>query len=150
LLQGDVADDVALLAMRPVTLAGEELHVRRPSRPTGVGEVRRVLRRWLRDNGASEADVMDVLVACSEAHTNVVRHAYSSFDGVVEIDARVEGGTVVITVKDRGIWRLPHLSTRTEGGRGFGLINALMDTVDIHSDEVGTEVEMRRQLTVNV
>jgi anti-sigma regulatory factor (Ser/Thr protein kinase) len=110
-----------------------------------VGDVRRVLRRWLEANGASDDEVNDVLVATSEAQTNAVRHAYRWPDGAIEVEAAIESGLITVTVRDRGTWRPPILNNEGDGGRGLALIDQLMN-VDIDAGERGTEIRMRRRL----
>ena len=112
--------------------------------------MRRILRRWLTDNGASDREAVEILAACGEAHTNVVRHAYSTTSGTVEIDASiVDGSEVALVVRDYGQWRIRNPADQAVGGRGLGLMNALMDSVDIHSNSHGTEVRMSRRLSVH-
>jgi integral membrane sensor domain MASE1/anti-sigma regulatory factor (Ser/Thr protein kinase) len=150
MLAEGVADDVAVLVFRPVSLAGEVLRLVRPARPSAVPDVRHLVRRWLVENGASADEADDVLVACTEAHANVVRHAYRHDDGLVEIEASVEAPDVVIIVRDHGTWREPDPSRTEDGGRGLQLIRALMDATEISSNRDGTEIRMRRCLSVLV
>jgi len=149
LLSEGVADDVALLAFRPVSLAGAVLRLERPARPSAVPDVRHLLHRWLLENGANEDEAADVLVACTEAHGNVVRHAYRHEHGVVEIVAQIDAPDIVITVEDHGTWRPPQ-STGGEGGRGLQIIRAVMDDAEITSTGDGTRIRMRRRLAVLV
>ncbi len=146
MLQGHVRDDVALLAVRPVSFAERPLRFTRANHPASVGEVRRFVRRWLADAGATEDETMEVLVATSEAHTNAVHHAYDGRVGLVEVEVDAVDGEIVITVRDRGQWRPPRLTPRDDGGRGLPLMNALMDAVEIHAGALGTEVRLRRRL----
>jgi integral membrane sensor domain MASE1/anti-sigma regulatory factor (Ser/Thr protein kinase) len=146
MLDQGVVDDVALLAVRPVSLTGEVLHLERPARPSFVPGVRHLLGRWLVENGASGDEAYDVLVASTEAHTNAVRHAYRDGYGVVEIEATVERADVLITVRDHGTWREPLSEVAATGGRGLRLMEALMDATEINLVNGGTEIRMRRRL----
>ncbi|HZQ83185.1 MAG TPA: SpoIIE family protein phosphatase [Acidimicrobiales bacterium] len=148
MLSDGVADDVALLAFRPVSLANAVLHLERPARPSAVPDVRHFVRRWLLENGANADEVDDVLVACTEAHGNVVRHAYRHEHGRVEIEARVEAPDIVVTVSDHGTWRAPGDRAPDEGGRGLQIIRALMDEAEITPTADGTRIRMRRRLSV--
>jgi len=150
LLDQGVTDDVAVLSFRAMSMAGESLTLKRPTMPATVADVRGILRRWLTDNGASDREAVEILAACGEAHTNVVRHAYSTTSGTVEIDASiVDGSEVALVVRDYGQWRIRNPADQAVGGRGLGLMNALMDSVDIHSNSHGTEVRMSRRLSVH-
>jgi anti-sigma regulatory factor (Ser/Thr protein kinase) len=144
-LEGTV-DDVALLALRPTPLAGHHLRLRRPAVPAAVSDVRGVLRRWLRANGATDEEAFELLVACSEAQTNAVRHAYRGPEGVVEIEASTHGSTVTITVRDHGTRRERSTSIDDHGGRGVPIMQELTN-VEVAVDQSGTEVTMRRELS---
>jgi len=79
------ADDVAVLAIRPVGVTGRELHLLRRSSPDAIPETRRVIRSWLQQNSVSPDDIFDILVATAEAYSNSVRHAYGLAAGTVEM-----------------------------------------------------------------
>jgi anti-sigma regulatory factor (Ser/Thr protein kinase) len=145
LLSDGVADDVALLAVRPVSLAGERLRLERPAHPSFVPDVRHLLRRWLAENGATAEEASDVLVATTEAHSNAVLHAYRRGGGRIEVDAGMDGGVAVVIVRDFGRWRTPG-SRGDEGGRGLPLIRAMMDGMEVLTTPTGTEVRMTRRI----
>jgi anti-sigma regulatory factor (Ser/Thr protein kinase) len=137
------ADDVALVAMRPLSLAGGPLHLSLPAEPRALVEARRALRQWLRDSGVTSDDESDILVACGEACANVVRHAYPTAPGTMELQAGIAGGQLEVTVRDQGSWRPP---ADRGGGWGLQLIEGLMDSVDVERTTDGTVVQMRRRL----
>ena len=136
-------DDVALLALAPVRLATDHLHVTIPAEPGALSSVRLVLRRWLRECDASDEESYDIVLACNEAFANAIEHAYGPGDGSVEMEAGLARGEVSITVRDFGSWRAPRGENR---GRGLGLMEAVMDGVSVGSDAQGTEVRMVRRL----
>lgn len=142
-----INDDAALLVVRTTSLRGLPLRFERPATPESVTEVRRAISRWLIDNGAPDADTADILVACSEAITNVVRHAYPDQTGVLGVTVSREGDEVVIVIRDHGRWleREPAALDDTNG-RGLLLMEALMDT-RVDTGSTGTEVRLRRRLT---
>ena len=71
--------------------------------PASVPEARRLVSEQLRELGVSEQRVDDVRVAVTEAVSNVVRHAYGSPEGEVEVEVGADGnGQVVVAVRDRG------------------------------------------------
>ena len=82
-------------------------------------------------------------VAVSEAIANVVEHAYGPRDAVFELEAALEEGRVAIAVRDFGRWRGARGEDR---GRGLGLMEALMDSVELSRTSDGTTVRMRRRL----
>ena len=139
-------DDVAVLAVRRESFAGRSLRLSRPAQPAAIPQVRRVLRRWLTENGADADELNEVLVAAGEACTNAVQHAYGTQDGVVELEALLESGEVTVIISDHGAWREAQPLHPGEGGRGIPLMHGTMDAVEIASDEDGTEVRMKRRL----
>jgi integral membrane sensor domain MASE1/anti-sigma regulatory factor (Ser/Thr protein kinase) len=143
---GQAMDDVALLALRATSLAGLDLRLQRPATPVAVAEVRHVLRRWLRANGATEDEAFEILVACSEAQTNAVRHAYRGPEGVVDIEASTAASSVTITIRDHGTRRERSTSIDDHGGRGLPLMRELAD-VEVTVDQRGTEVTIRREVS---
>lgn len=146
-----VSDDVALLAVRPVSFAGRRLTLTRPALASTVPEVRRIVRRWLLQNGADDDECFDMLIAFAEAYTNAVQHAYGHADGWVQIDADLEEGELAMIVRDHGAWKAPVVPPSSNdglrpSGRGFMIIRELMESVDVISTVDGTEVRMRRRL----
>ena len=137
-------DDVALLALRSVPLAPERMELTLPAEPLELGSLRRALRRWLAECQAGEAESYDIVLACNEACANAIEHAYGPGDASVQVDAALSGDEVAITVRDSGRWRDARGSNR---GRGLGLIETLMDSVNIVTTPgSGTEVSMTRRL----
>jgi integral membrane sensor domain MASE1/anti-sigma regulatory factor (Ser/Thr protein kinase) len=148
LLDAPPEDDVALLAIRPLSMVGRALRLTKPAVPSAVPEARRAIRSWLQQNSVSLDDTFEILVATSEAHTNAVRHAYGVAPGIVEIAASIDDGELHLTVKDQGTWRTA--PSHNDGGRGIALMRSLMDDVEIESTSDGTEVRMRRMLPARV
>ncbi|MFL5797886.1 MAG: SpoIIE family protein phosphatase [Actinomycetota bacterium] len=142
-LVGDhVADDVALLALRPVPMDAT-LRMRVPAEPHVLAPLRHTVRRWLREVSAPAAAEHEILVACGEACANVIQHAYGAREGVLDVELALVDGAVEMTVRDTGGWRPP---SGDEGGRGIPLMRGLMDSVDVDSGVGGTAVRMRREL----
>jgi anti-sigma regulatory factor (Ser/Thr protein kinase) len=140
---GRIVDDAVLLAIRRVSLSGKPVRLSLPAQPERLSGIRRVLGRWLRQNGAIDQDVSDVLVAATEACANVIQHAYETADGVMEIGGEIDHGELTLSVRDFGSWMSPAPS---EGDRGLMLMRGLMDSVEVTSSPEGTLVSMRRRL----
>ena len=148
LLEDDlVADDVALVVLRPASVRGGPLHVTLPAESRMLVEVRGSLRRWLRESGVAREDENEILVASGEACANVVRHAYPALPGDMVLDARMVDGSVELVVTDRGDWRP---ATDRGGGWGIQLMRELMDTVEVDNTDGGTVVRMSRRVRVGV
>lgn len=118
-----------------------------PARPGQLVGLRRALRQWLVQAGVSESDAASIQVAVGEATSNAVEHAYLGAEtGLMRLTARLDpGGLVSMQVIDDGRWREPagHGGHR---GRGFPLMRATMDHVQVQHRSDGTTVVLRLTL----
>jgi anti-sigma regulatory factor (Ser/Thr protein kinase) len=82
----------------------------------------------------SRPSLHDILLAVSEAVTNVIEHG-SGCDAskLVSVQASVHNQAVTATVSDSGRWidSPPRPDSPTQRGRGLILINGLANNVDI-------------------
>jgi serine phosphatase RsbU (regulator of sigma subunit)/anti-sigma regulatory factor (Ser/Thr protein kinase) len=137
-------DDVAVVAIRRRVMAGHRLQLRLHGTPDAVADVRRIVRRWLSENAVEREAIDDALLACSEACTNVVQHAYGAGGGPFTVEGSIDDGELTLCVRDEGRWRTH--GDDLGGGRGVTLMRAVMDAVDVVGEEGGTEIRMRRTL----
>ena len=140
---GATTDDVALLVLCHVPI-GARLQLDVPNHPSALGSLRGLLRRWLEQTRASDADVHAIVMACSEACANAIEHAGAGADETIAFAAALQDGEVDVTIRDHGRWR----EHRPPGdqGRGLELIEALMDDVSVETDATGTTVRLRRRI----
>jgi anti-sigma regulatory factor (Ser/Thr protein kinase) len=142
-------DDIAVLALRALPAAPSPLHLEIPSDPTRLAQMRRDLGSWLREAGAPGEVVEVIQMACHEACSNAIEHGYSFGDGVLWVDAELDDGRVVLTVRDKGHW----IERGADGppryrGNGLPLMRAVMDSVELtHENGDGTAVRMARSLS---
>lgn len=137
------SDDVALLALHSPAVA-ERLELTLPADPAELASIRILLRRWLTRAEGSEDDIAEILAATGEAAANAIEHGSSANGGQWELTGVLDGGEVQITVRDHGSWREGR--SRPTGGRGLGLMRALMDSVEVAPGSEGTIVRMRRRI----
>ena len=135
-------DDVAVVALQNAEIPAE-LDLQVPASPKALAQVRRSLRRWLRHHGAGDEETGEVTLAVSEACANAIEHAYSPAPARFHIRASATGGEIAIAVSDHGRWRAPRGHDR---GRGLAIMRAATDSCEVHSDDSGTEVLLRRRL----
>jgi GAF domain-containing protein/anti-sigma regulatory factor (Ser/Thr protein kinase)/PAS domain-containing protein len=136
-------DDVALVALR--WLPAPSLALRLLADPASLAEMRRQLRSWLDVGGVEEEEANDILVACSEACANAIVHAVEPVAPEFELIGTRSNGEISVLVRDFGRWREPD-PARDSGGYGLKLMEALMDDVQVSTQENGTEVRLRRRL----
>jgi serine/threonine-protein kinase RsbW len=152
---GAVVSDEAVLRKRqqrrfrpavPRSTARSALWLELPAEPVSVGEARHALRVWADNLTLTRTEYDTILLALSEAATNVVRHAYPSGrdEDAFRVGAMVHGRDLLVTVEDDGVG-LNTLS-RTPGlGVGLPLLDRLAATVALVGAPErprGTEVRM--------
>ena len=136
-------DDVAMLVLHNLPVPAQ-LRLRLAADPGTLADVRRVMRRWLRERGARPDDVTEITLAVGEACANAIEHAYSP--GPAWFELRRHG--VGRRGDDRGS-RHGHDGERPAGenrGRGLRIIDAAMGDVELTPTSTGTEIVMRRRL----
>jgi serine phosphatase RsbU (regulator of sigma subunit)/anti-sigma regulatory factor (Ser/Thr protein kinase) len=136
-------DDASVLVVKASPLS-ERLSLRVPADADELSRLRRTLRHWLDDMGASDEEISEILLACGEAAANAVEHAYGPRDAEFSVSAELLDGIVVLTVRDEGQWRSARGADR---GRGTPLMEALMDSVEVDRSPAGTSVVMQRCLS---
>jgi serine/threonine-protein kinase RsbW len=120
---------------------------------SSVPQARRFVGDFLRTLPVKEVDAFDILMALNEAVSNAHRHAQPrEGKGRITISVGVQSQTLVILVSDDG----PGFHYRPEmaelpdplasKGRGFFLMNELMDGVDVRSGSGGTRVSLTRSM----
>ncbi len=112
-----------------------------PASPELAARLRRQLVEWARNEGIPADTISDIGLASYEAMANTVVHAYPTGTvGPLELHARLDTGSVVVTVADRGQWPGDERA-EIRPGRGLDLISKLSDAEVRHGD-YGTTVRM--------
>lgn len=115
-----------------------------PAEARYVALAREHLRLSAAHAGLTDAQIFEMSVAMSEAYTNVIVHANTSW---VTLRYAIEPRAVTIEVEDDGegfdtaILDQPYRANAAHG-RGMHLIRSLMDTVECQSSPMGTLVRM--------
>ena len=110
--------------------------------PQSVAVVRDQMAALARDCGLGEQEIADVKLAVSEAATNALLHAYRDREpGTIRVEATIEGGELVIAVKDDGVGMSPR---HDSPGMGLGLpvIASVAKRLEVIPDEPGTRLRM--------
>jgi anti-sigma regulatory factor (Ser/Thr protein kinase) len=104
------------MPISPVVSAAES-----PAIPREVGPLRRWVQEVCVTTGASRDLCRDIVLAASEALTNVVMHAYVGREqpGEMRIRARVAEQRLLLEVEDDGIGIRPRIDSP---GAGMGLV----------------------------
>lgn len=137
------------------TTASSSFHLELPARPEQVGPARRAVAEFMRAQTWDGDDADALLLAVGEACSNAV-----SYGGCGEVDPRLtilcqrlDSGSLQVDVQNQGNGFHPDLSALgtmpdnddfATHGRGFGLMLALVDDVQVLSDGVSTTVRLRK------
>jgi anti-sigma regulatory factor (Ser/Thr protein kinase) len=122
------------------------VRLRVPAEPASLGTVRARLRAWLGDLGADTGVAADVVLAVNEACANAIEHPVGRRHPWIDLVAGRTGGSLVVSVEDFGRWREREGARREQGGRGLGLMRALMDRVVVEPSPHGTTVRLERRV----
>ena len=102
-------------------------------------------------------EITDVKTAVSEAVTNSIIHGYENrTDGIVEIEAIIEGNEITIIIADNGkgiknidMAREPLYTSRPDlerSGMGFTVMETFMDSLEVESEDgKGTRVVLKKK-----
>ena len=115
-----------------------------PAVPESVRTARMSVGRTAARLGASDRLVDDIRLCVSEAVSNVVRHAYGTPRGDVDVRVEHDNGDLEVLVRDdgRGMKR-ERQEARTSGGYGLKIIDSVAAGLTITSaPDAGTEVRM--------
>jgi anti-sigma regulatory factor (Ser/Thr protein kinase) len=136
------ADDIVILVVRRKRAARAVFQRVFPARPEELRLMRLELRAWLDDQELSRSDREAVVLAVGEACANAVEHAYVEAQaGDVSVELSMLDDSLVVAVRDFGSWRaVPH--DDPDRGRGYEIMRALSERVDIESGPDGTIVTM--------
>ena len=124
------------------------LQLRLEALPESMAVLRRHLRRWLNEAGATSRELFEIQLAVTEAFANALEHPEEPTSHLVEIEGTVTNRTVVLSVRDYGRWQ-DESSAKDGGGLGLTIMETLMDSVVVEPFEDGTTVRMHRRLAVH-
>jgi anti-sigma regulatory factor (Ser/Thr protein kinase) len=121
---------------------------------SSVPEARKFVGDFLRTLPLKEVDAFDILMALNEAVSNAHRHAQpANGHGHIRIGVGINENTLVIFVADDGpgFEYRPQMAELPDPfasrGRGFFLMNELMEGVDVSTGRGGTRISLTRSLT---
>ena len=87
------------------------------------------------------ATMDDIVLAVSEAATNVVLHAYGSRPGTMTVVAQMQDGRLHVLVRDHGCGIAPPADT-PRPGHGLALMEHVAASLEIIGSPAGTDVIM--------
>ena len=115
--------------------------------PLAIPIVRRTLQRFIGRLGLDDDRAYALLTAVGEATANAVEHAYAANPGIVRLRVSSADGGLSVNIEDDGRWK--QAQKRDERGRGLPLMRALMDGVEIRTNQAHTSIHMKMSWTGN-
>lgn len=122
--------------------------LRLPRDPVTVPVTRHTVDCALDAIGVTEDCRDDVTLALTEVCTNVVRHAHESDDYTVTVTATANRCTIDVCDTGTGLPPKPEsrVAATSEGGRGLGIVRAVMDAVQVVGGPGGVAIHMAKRL----
>lgn len=116
-------------------------HAQLCSRIAELGPLLQALQTWLGDEGVPAPAIRDAALMLDELITNIVMHGYEGrTDGWIEVEAQVQGASLLLTVRDSAPAFDPRsapwpdadqpLDQRPVGGLGLMFVRRLADALD--------------------
>ncbi|MBN1915225.1 MAG: anti-sigma regulatory factor [Parachlamydiales bacterium] len=104
------------------------------------------IRKKAKNAGFNDSETKKIELVCEEALVNIIRHAYKSRRGKIEIHTRKKREYFDIVIKDQGPFFNPlyqnrsidysaSLEQRKAGGLGILLMCQYMDKIDYHRED---------------
>jgi anti-sigma regulatory factor (Ser/Thr protein kinase) len=120
---------------------------RLPATPPSIALFRDQLRSWLEQRQVLASQVFDIVLACSESLTLVIEHGGKQVALVVDVEAAIKDGEVVLTTRDYGLWDEAHVEGPADP-LGLALMQAFMDSVELERHADGQRVTLRKRISV--
>ena len=117
------------------------LRITLPARQESLSLLRHVVRGFRDAYEIAPATMDDIVLAVSEAATNVVVHAYGTRMGTLTLVARVEDDDLHVLVRDHGHGIAPPADT-PKPGHGLALMEHVATSLEVVGSPAGTDVSM--------
>ncbi|MEA2218970.1 MAG: serine/threonine-protein kinase RsbW [Solirubrobacteraceae bacterium] len=117
------------------------LRVTLPAHRDSLALLRHVMRGFRDAYAIGPSTMDDIVLAVSEAATNVVVHAYGRRQGTMTIVASMQDGRLHVLVRDHGCGILPPADTPMLG-HGLALIEHVAASLEIVGSSAGTDILM--------
>lgn len=116
-------------------------HAQLCSRIAELGPLLQALQAWLGEEGVPAPAIRDAALMLDELITNIVLHGYEGrTDGWIEVEAEVQGASLLLTLRDRAPAFDPRgapwpdagkpLDQRPIGGLGLMFVRRLADALE--------------------
>ena len=110
------------------------------------------MEKWAAFSGYDDVTIGQIVLACDEATTNVLRHGYEKTPGPLSYRAGVDDGWLTIQIVDDAkpvdLSKLQgrELSDLRPGGLGTFIMTQVFDEVKYEPLTIGTSLTLRKKL----
>jgi anti-sigma regulatory factor (Ser/Thr protein kinase) len=124
------------------------LRLRLPAASSSASLLRAHVQAWLSELDVAGDEILELLLACSEALTIVVEQAARPLALVVDVDGVLQDQTVTVRFREYGLCRdtSPDPAARGYAPLGVALIEAMTDTFSIRGHPDGTTITLARHV----
>lgn len=98
--------------------------------------------------GLADRAVYEFVYAVNEAVTNAIKHGGADDDGTIAVRLECRGETLICSIHDRGPFVPPPAyvpNNLAESGRGFALMSALTDELELAVGPAATVVRLHKR-----
>jgi len=134
------------------SVAKEEIQV--PANIDYLGELRNFVTKAGRKHGFSTSDVNAFKLSIDEAATNIIKHAYRDWEGMIKMRVIIKKNSLTVLLIDQGKYFDPtrvqdpdlkrYVKIGKKGGLGIFIMRKLLDEIDYRHTEEGNELRLTK------
>ncbi len=134
----------------PSTAQTCRTELRLPADAAQLNRARQFVRDAATSFGLDQRAAYEFVYAVNEAVTNAIKHGCPEPDGSIRLGIELAGDLIICSVRDRGPFVPPAVfsgPSLAESGRGFALMSALTDEVQLAVGPGATVVRLYKRPT---
>ncbi|HDP98074.1 MAG TPA: tetratricopeptide repeat protein [bacterium] len=130
----------------------EEIKV--PAHIDYLGELRNFVTKAGRKNGFSDSIVNAFKLSIDEAATNIIKHAYRDWEGMIKMRVIIKKNSMTVVLVDQGKYFDPtrvknpdlnrYVKIGKKGGLGIFIMRKLLDDIEYRHTEEGNELRLTK------
>ena len=134
------------------SVAKEEIQV--PAHIDYLGELRNFVTKAGHKHGFSTSDVNAFKLSIDEAATNIIKHAYRDWEGMIKMRVIIKKNSLTVLLIDQGKYFDPtrvqdpdlkrYVKIGKKGGLGIFIMRKLLDEIDYRHTEEGNELRLTK------
>jgi anti-sigma regulatory factor (Ser/Thr protein kinase) len=118
--------------------------------PDNIADLRSFCEQWTAFAGLDEIEAYQVILACDEIFTNVYKHAYSSKEGPVRCDAKIDLTALIFSITHWGAGletNIPRPPERSGvGGYGLPFVRRVFNGLEFDTRDGYSTVRLSKRI----